>query len=151
MTDLLIRRDTPIPRGTRIAYRVILDDVIDISEDGWRDEGENTITLAELEDRIREGSKLPAYSPLSDHIIDGCGLTGYPIGDEEWVPLSMDCVQPHFRSARFETSYESEHRRYAAERGEYVTLDQPCCPVCGSFKADSCDACEDGIPEAVAS
>ena len=152
MTDLLIRRDTPITRGTKLAYRVVLDYPVTLDADGWLDEGEDQITLDELEKRISEDGGRSRWRPLPKCIIDA-GIEGEPIGEEVWVPLAMDEAAPHHRPVAFETPYEAESRgrSYAAKR-EYVTLGQACCPECHSFKGGECDTCEDGVPaKAVAS
>ena len=146
MTDLLIRRDEQIPRGTKLAYRVIMDYEVELGDDGWLDDGEDTITLDELERRIREYGGRHSYRPLLACLVDA-GVKGEPIGDEEWVPLDMDCAQPHCRPVAFETPYEAESRdRSYASKREYVTLGQACCPECHSFKGGECDTCEEGVP-----
>lgn len=151
MTDLLIRRDTMIPRGTKLAYRVVLDYPVTLDADGWLDEDETGITIDELEKRIRADDGRRSFRPLLACIVDA-GVKGEAIGDEHWVPVDIDAAAPHYRPARFESPYEVETRgrSYSGKR-EYVTFGQACCPVCGSFKADGCDACENGIPVAVAS
>jgi hypothetical protein len=143
MTDLLIRRDTPIPRGTKLAYRVVLDYTIELGDDGWLDPDEDSITLDDLEKRIVGNPRMEGYRTVLTALTAAGVKAEDNVGDMRWTPMSMD--GQHTRPVMFETPYQAENRRRDVE---YVVLDQPCCPTCGSFRGDECDTCEDGVPAA---
>lgn len=110
MRDQLIRRDTPIPRGTRLAYRVVLDYPVEVDEYFGDDE---TITIDELEARVKVLGRLVRFPSvwkalaLFDDSPDMAGLpTWWPEDGnarfaQEWEMLDRSRSYPIIPADRF--------------------------------------------------
>jgi hypothetical protein len=109
MRDKLIRRDTPLMAGDKIEVHIVTAYTLDV--DDWLD-GEQSVTVAEIEDWLRGRGKARCYRS----ILEGLRDEGY---GGEFVEHTITPTNSDYDYiVRFELEWEQEERtRPGFERG----------------------------------